>query len=228
MFQAGGRLPVASKTSTISATTLTTSTTDVRPSPVLTVLAEALAGAVGSVSSTTLLEMSSLDTLYKYLHFLYCCIHRFSSCIRTRLDLLSIPQSRGKNVKTFRWDQRLCKDDICTCVVSALHVSVCGKERRDLICLYCRSPPLTLGREYESRFRHTTWEKNAHQVENDQIVSTLNLTFTVDEGKERLNRERLFAVHGLSERTTVQTSSLLLRLFFFYLLANPTQPDPYR
>ena len=26
--------------------------------------------------------------------------------------------------------------------------------------------------------------------------------------------ERLFAVHGLSERTTVQTSSLLLRLFF--------------
>ena len=41
-------------------------------------------------------------------------------------------------------------------------------------------------------------------------------------------RERLFAVHGLSERTTVQTSSLLLRLFFFYLLANPIQPDPYR
>ena len=40
--------------------------------------------------------------------------------------------------------------------------------------------------------------------------------------------ERLFAVHGLSERTTVQTSSLLLRLFFFYLLANPTQPDPTR
>ena len=40
--------------------------------------------------------------------------------------------------------------------------------------------------------------------------------------------ECLFAVHGLSERTTVQTSSLLLRLFFFYLLANPTQPDPYR
>ena len=27
--------------------------------------------------------------------------------IRTRLDLLSIPQSVGKNVKTFRWDQRL-------------------------------------------------------------------------------------------------------------------------
>ena len=27
--------------------------------------------------------------------------------IRTRLDLLSIPQSGGKNVKTFRWDQRL-------------------------------------------------------------------------------------------------------------------------
>ena len=41
-------------------------------------------------------------------------------------------------------------------------------------------------------------------------------------------RERLFAVHGLSERTTVQTSSFHLRLFFFYLLANPTQPDPYR
>ena len=44
--------------------------------------------------------------------------------------------------------------------------------------------------------------------------------------------ERLFAVHGLSERTTVQTSSLLLRLFFFYLLANPTHiananPDPH-
>ena len=34
--------------------------------------------------------------------------------------------------------------------------------------------------------------------------------------------ERLFAVHGLSERTTVQTSSLLLRLFFFHPLANPT------
>ena len=27
--------------------------------------------------------------------------------IRTRLDLLSIPQSVGENVKTFRWDQRL-------------------------------------------------------------------------------------------------------------------------
>ena len=27
--------------------------------------------------------------------------------IRTRLDLLSISQSGGKNVKTFRWDQRL-------------------------------------------------------------------------------------------------------------------------
>ena len=27
--------------------------------------------------------------------------------IRTRLDLLSIPQSGGKNVKTFRWNHRL-------------------------------------------------------------------------------------------------------------------------
>ena len=27
--------------------------------------------------------------------------------IRTRLDFLSIPQSVGENVKTFRWDQRL-------------------------------------------------------------------------------------------------------------------------
>ena len=27
--------------------------------------------------------------------------------IRTRLDLLSIPQSGGKNVKAFRWDHRL-------------------------------------------------------------------------------------------------------------------------
>ena len=27
--------------------------------------------------------------------------------IRTRLDLLSIPQLGGKNVKTFRWDHRL-------------------------------------------------------------------------------------------------------------------------
>ena len=27
--------------------------------------------------------------------------------IRTYLDLLSIPQSGGKNVKTFRWDHRL-------------------------------------------------------------------------------------------------------------------------
>ena len=27
--------------------------------------------------------------------------------IRTRLDLLSIPQSGGKNVKSFRWDHRL-------------------------------------------------------------------------------------------------------------------------
>ena len=34
--------------------------------------------------------------------------------------------------------------------------------------------------------------------------------------------ERLFAVHGLSERTTVQTSSLLLRLFFF--ASWPTRP----
>ena len=27
--------------------------------------------------------------------------------IRTHLDLLSIPQSGGENVKTFRWDHRL-------------------------------------------------------------------------------------------------------------------------
>ena len=27
--------------------------------------------------------------------------------IRTHLDLLSIPQSGGKNVKMFRWDHRL-------------------------------------------------------------------------------------------------------------------------
>ena len=32
--------------------------------------------------------------------------------IRTRLDLLSIPQSVGKNVKTFRWDQRLLLNSI--------------------------------------------------------------------------------------------------------------------
>ena len=31
----------------------------------------------------------------------------FKRKIRTRLDLLSIPQSGGKNFKTFRWDQRL-------------------------------------------------------------------------------------------------------------------------
>ena len=31
----------------------------------------------------------------------------FKRKIRTRLDLLSIPQSGGKNVKTFRWDHRL-------------------------------------------------------------------------------------------------------------------------
>ena len=37
--------------------------------------------------------------------------------------------------------------------------------------------------------------------------------------------ERLFAVHGLSERTTVQTSSLLLKLFCFLPLG---QPDPTR
>ena len=36
--------------------------------------------------------------------------------------------------------------------------------------------------------------------------------------------ERLFAVHGLSERTTVQTSSLLLRFFFF--TSWPTRPNP--
>ena len=30
--------------------------------------------------------------------------------IRTRLDLLSIPQSVGENVKTFRWDRRLFKE----------------------------------------------------------------------------------------------------------------------
>ena len=38
-------------------------------------------------------------------------------------------------------------------------------------------------------------------------------------------RERLFAVHGLLETTTVQTSSLLLRLFCFLPLG---QPDPTR
>ena len=38
--------------------------------------------------------------------------------------------------------------------------------------------------------------------------------------------ERLFAVHGLSERTTVQTSSLLLRFLFFSPLLG--QPDPTR
>ena len=32
--------------------------------------------------------------------------------IRTRLDLLSIPQSVGENVKTFRWDQRLLLNSI--------------------------------------------------------------------------------------------------------------------
>ena len=36
--------------------------------------------------------------------------------------------------------------------------------------------------------------------------------------------ERLVAVHGLSERTTVQTSSLLLRLFF--LTSSPNRPNP--
>ena len=32
--------------------------------------------------------------------------------IRTRLDLLSIPQSVGENVKMFRWDQRLLLNSI--------------------------------------------------------------------------------------------------------------------
>ena len=32
--------------------------------------------------------------------------------IETHLDLLSIPQSVGKNVKTFRWDQRLLLNSI--------------------------------------------------------------------------------------------------------------------
>ena len=31
----------------------------------------------------------------------------FKEKIRTRLDLLSIPQSGGKHVKTFRWDHGL-------------------------------------------------------------------------------------------------------------------------
>ena len=31
----------------------------------------------------------------------------FKEKIRTHLDLLSIPRLWGKNVKTFRWDQRL-------------------------------------------------------------------------------------------------------------------------
>ena len=31
----------------------------------------------------------------------------FKRKIRTHLDLLSIPQSGGKSVKTFRWDHRL-------------------------------------------------------------------------------------------------------------------------
>ena len=38
---------------------------------------------------------------------LYRIILYFKEKIRARLDLLSIPQSGGKNVKTFRWDQRL-------------------------------------------------------------------------------------------------------------------------
>ena len=32
-----------------------------------------------------------------------CCLKK----IRTRLDLLSIPQSEGKNVRTFGWDHKL-------------------------------------------------------------------------------------------------------------------------
>ena len=50
--------------------------------------------------------------------------------IRTRLDLLSIPQSRGKNVKTFRWDHRL--------------------QIRNLFMAFKRVPPVvvTLGQQY--------------------------------------------------------------------------------
>ena len=35
---------------------------------------------------------------------MYLCV--FERKIRTRLDLLSIPQSEGENVKTFRCDHR--------------------------------------------------------------------------------------------------------------------------
>ena len=60
------------------------------------------------------------------------------------------------------------------------------------------------------------------------IILFCSLCLAGPDQNRKIYRERLFAVHGLSERTTVQTSSLLLRLFFFYLLANPTQPDPTR
>ena len=62
----------------------------------------------------------------------------------------------------------------------------------------------------------------------DRIRLRFMAAWVKEEEDASNQRERLFAVHGLSERTTVQTSSLLLRLLFFYLLANPTQPDPSR
>ena len=53
-----------------------------------------------------------------------------------------------------------------------------------------------------------------------KITHTLDIVILLN----KVAGERLFAVHGLSERTTVQTSSLLLRLFFLPL----GQPDPTR
>ena len=64
---------------------------------------------------------SDLNTIKSHdstlLYLLRGMVHYEESCvvwfilmfkkIRTRLDLLSIPQSGGGNVKTFRWDQRL-------------------------------------------------------------------------------------------------------------------------
>ena len=38
-------------------------------------------------------------------------VFKEKSVILSNLDLLSIPQSGGKNVKTFRWDHRLQRQD---------------------------------------------------------------------------------------------------------------------
>ena len=64
-------------------------------------------------------------------------IFSFKRKIRTRLDPLSIPQSGGKNVKTFRWDQYLqfCYASWLCMVINVLSVQYNGGLLPDIILL---------------------------------------------------------------------------------------------